>query len=76
MVISESFDWRNAQKPISSMFIGTSPEFELGIYTICWYARPNTLCPIVLNSKKLKIQTYDIGYNGQKYVATAYPQDF
>jgi poly(U)-specific endoribonuclease len=28
------FEWRNAFKPVSSAFIGTSPEFELALYTL------------------------------------------
>jgi len=74
MALSESFEWRNVEKPISSMFIGPSPEFELAVYTICWYARPNAICPLVLNGKKLKVQTYDIVYKNEKYVGTSYVQ--
>ena len=56
------------------MLVGTSPELELGVFvfTICWYARPNTICPIQFNGVKVSVTTYDISYNGQKFVATSY----
>jgi poly(U)-specific endoribonuclease len=72
-VITHTFDWLNNKKPISSMFIGTSPEFDMAVFTVCWFARPNAKCPITLNGAKLNIQTYDITYGGKKYVASAYP---
>jgi poly(U)-specific endoribonuclease len=73
MILSHSFDWRGNEKKISSMWIGTSPEFELGIYTLCWFARPNARCPISLSGNKINIQTYAISRDGQKFVASAYP---
>lgn len=72
LVISEGFEWMNAAKPISSMFIGTSPEFELAVYTLCFYSRPNAICPLVFNGNKLGIQTFDLTSNGGKFVGSAY----
>ena len=31
--------WGEEQKPFASMVIGTSPEFELALYTTCLLAR-------------------------------------
>jgi poly(U)-specific endoribonuclease len=55
------------------MYVGTSPEFELALNTISFYARPNAKCPVSLNGSRVQIQTYDITNNGKKYVASAYP---
>ena len=34
-----TFKWGQEQKPLSSMLIGTSPEFEMALYTTCILAR-------------------------------------
>lgn len=72
-VIELVFAWRNYCKSISSMFIGTSPELELALFTICFYSRNNALCPVSLGGNLLQIQTYDISRDGQTFVATSYP---
>ena len=35
-----TFMWGNEQKPHGSFLIGTSPEFEMAVYTTCILARP------------------------------------
>jgi len=72
-IIEHSFTWNGQSKPVSSMYIGTSPELELALNTVCWHARPNAKCPVSLNGTPVGIQTYDITNNGKKYVASAYP---
>lgn len=72
-IVEHNFAWRNGNKPISSMFIGTSPEFELSIYTVCFYARKNAKCPITFNGQRVQIQTYNLVQNSKTYVATSYP---
>eukprot|EP00249_Psilotum_nudum_P013961 c24598_g1_i3 orf=202-843(+) len=37
-LISVQFLWNGILKPLSSTFIGVSPEFELALYTLCFYA--------------------------------------
>lgn len=35
-LISLQFSWGTEKKEVSSVFIGTSPEFELALYTLCF----------------------------------------
>ncbi|ODM96550.1 Poly(U)-specific endoribonuclease [Orchesella cincta] len=35
-ILEFTFDWNSTKKPISSMVIGTSPELELALYTVCF----------------------------------------
>lgn len=37
-MISLQFSWGADTKNVSSIFIGTSPEFELALYTLCFVA--------------------------------------
>jgi len=71
--VATIFTWRNLCKSISSMFIGTSPELELALFTVCFHARRNALCPISLGGNQLRIQTFDITRSGRTFVGTAYP---
>ena len=71
--VASIFTWRNMCKPISSFFIGTSPEFELAIYNVCFHARRNALCPVTLGGTNMQIQTFDITRSGRAFVSTAFP---
>eukprot|EP00250_Pteridium_aquilinum_P003118 c13449_g1_i1 orf=184-1512(+) len=35
--LSIQFTWNGVLKPVSSTFVGVSPEFELALYTLCFY---------------------------------------
>ncbi|XP_069828357.1 uridylate-specific endoribonuclease D-like [Dendropsophus ebraccatus] len=71
------FKWSTYLKTIGSMFIGTSPEFEFAVYTLCYVTRPDSVCTLTMGGQTLKIQTYtwaNSSYgNGKRYVASAYP---
>ncbi|GAB6024495.1 hypothetical protein CHUAL_009649 [Chamberlinius hualienensis] len=68
-----SFKWDGALKSLDSMFFGTSPAFDLAVFTLCFYARPNTNCTIKLNDALVPIRTRIMNYNDNVYVETAYP---
>lgn len=74
-LITMQFEWLKAMKLVSSSFIGTSPEFELAIYTLCFYHENevNTLdCgpyQITMTSKKIIMPDKTI------CISTCYPAD-
>jgi hypothetical protein len=37
-VLSVQFDWKGQRKPVTTLLVGTSPEFELALYTLCFVA--------------------------------------
>ncbi|XP_065186285.1 poly(U)-specific endoribonuclease-B-like [Sycon ciliatum] len=36
-LISIQFAWEGELKPVTSMFVGVSPEFEIALYTLCFF---------------------------------------
>lgn len=45
-MLSLQFDWGRERKEVSSIFIGTSPEFEVALYTLCFVAGAEVLPPL------------------------------
>lgn len=54
-VIKLKYSWGSSLKHSGSLFIGTSPELEMALYTVCFLARPNDKCHISIDGKKLYI---------------------
>ncbi|MBV96600.1 Poly(U)-specific endoribonuclease, partial [Eschrichtius robustus] len=75
-VLALQFSWDGYYKEVSSTFIGSSPEFEFALYSLCFIARPGKVCQLSLGGHPLAIQTYTWDKstygNGKKYIATAY----
>lgn len=40
-----------------NMLIGTSPEFELALYTLCFFRSPGTECQCKINNKNIVVKT-------------------
>lgn len=67
-----SFTWLNNNKPISSMFIRTSPEVEIALYTLCLLSRMGNGCPVRLNGTNQVITAWDMT-GLPKTIGSAYP---
>ncbi|XP_068226631.1 uridylate-specific endoribonuclease-like [Palaemon carinicauda] len=72
-VLENHFEWLGYPKPLGGMFVGTSPELELAVYTVCFLARPDSLCPVQMNGVQFKVQTWTLNYGGKVLVGSAYP---
>ncbi|XP_076067579.1 uridylate-specific endoribonuclease A-like isoform X2 [Oratosquilla oratoria] len=72
-ILLTRFTWEQEKKPIGSVFIGTSPELELAVYTICFYARPDKRCTVQMGGKRFNIQTWTYKSGGKLLVGSAYP---
>ncbi|XP_074639110.1 uridylate-specific endoribonuclease B-like [Acropora palmata] len=70
-IVWAKLQWRGAYKTSgSSFFIGTSPAFEMALYTACFFRSSQCACRI--NGKPLTITA--INYQRKGYVLTAYPR--
>lgn len=69
------YKWSNVIKHSGSMFVGTSPELEMALYTVCFLTRPGDRCPLSLGGKTFGIQTYTYRLNRNKgtVISSAYP---
>jgi len=75
------FEWDGAEKPVSSTLVGSSPEYDMAIFTLCHLTRPDSSCKVTLlnesgRSYTRSIQTWSwtktTPGDGLKYVASAY----
>merc|ERR1712215_135202 len=71
--ISFTYTWNGTPKPYGSMFIGTSPELEMAIYTTCLMTRPDAKCHITLGGTDVFVQTWTFTVGSNVYVGSSYP---
>lgn len=62
------FEWLKYLKSVSSMFVGTSPEFEVALYSLMWFAGAKGE-QVQLGPYTVEIRMYD--YDGK--MTTAFP---
>ncbi|KAM8977564.1 uridylate-specific endoribonuclease [Pelodytes ibericus] len=76
-VLGKQFHWDGFFKEVGSQFIGSSPEFDFSLLSMCFISRPGKKCILSLGGHEIGIQTYEwtkTTYDdGKKYIATAYP---
>ncbi|NWR07967.1 ENDOU endoribonuclease, partial [Paradoxornis webbianus] len=75
-VLGLQFSWDGFYKEVGSAFIGSSPEFEFGLYSLCFLARPGRACHLSLGGHPLSVQTFpwtkSTSESGRSFIATAY----
>ncbi len=72
-MLSVQFSWNGQLKDVSSMFIGTSPEFELALYTLCFLAGQEENF-VQVGDYEVKIKVYRIKSKYGDKVGSAYPE--
>ncbi|XP_055676866.1 endoribonuclease CG2145-like [Lutzomyia longipalpis] len=68
------FSYDNINKPVNSLFVGTSPELEMALYTVCFAIFPDTDCLLSAHGQRFKIKTYTFRYRGKNVIGSAYPE--
>ncbi|XP_072942616.1 uncharacterized protein [Epargyreus clarus] len=74
VVMKLHFSQQGVDKPVDSMFIGTSPELEMAVYTLCFVTRAGEECKLKLGNKDVDIVTHNFRYRSKNYIGSAYPQ--
>ncbi|XP_061438308.1 poly(U)-specific endoribonuclease-A-like isoform X2 [Rhineura floridana] len=70
-VLSLQFSWKGHVKPVGSIFIGVSPEFEFALYTIIFLQSNEKV-----TRQRVRIEEYELEivvYRHGLYIGTAYP---
>ena len=68
-----NFQMDGVVRPNATIFVGTMPELEMSLYTICFYARPNNACPVSLGGTKFNVYTHAFTYFGNDVIDLALP---
>nr|KAG5699948.1 hypothetical protein BaRGS_018247 [Batillaria attramentaria] len=69
-LVALNYSWNGRHKGLGSFFLGTSPEFDMALYTLCALANTGA---VQLNGKYIHIQTHDISFVSGHQIASAYP---
>lgn len=73
-VVKLRFSFDNLNKPVNGVFIGTTPELEIALYTLCFATFPDKECVVASNGQEFKIRTYTFRYRGKTVIGSAYPE--
>ncbi|XP_029170922.1 poly(U)-specific endoribonuclease homolog [Nylanderia fulva] len=63
--IRSAFNIPDTKHAISTLLVGLSPELEMALYTVCFYVRPNDVCPISLSGKDINLVSTRFNYFGK-----------
>lgn len=73
------FEWNGHTKyqgASTTMFVGTSPAFEIALYTVCFLEHPGQPCKCHIGRSTVTVQTHavlNVGGTGDK-ISTAFPR--
>ncbi|KAJ8736209.1 hypothetical protein PYW08_006865 [Mythimna loreyi] len=73
-VLKLHFNQQGVDKPVNSIFIGTSPELEMALYTLCFVTRADNDCKLKLANKDVSITAYTFRYRSKNLIGSAFPQ--
>jgi poly(U)-specific endoribonuclease len=76
-MITMQFEWRGVLKKVSTSLIGTSPEFEIALYTMCFLSSTEGDSLVELGPYKAKItcHRWTDSRRGRTYIATSFPSE-
>ncbi|XP_023262495.1 poly(U)-specific endoribonuclease-C-like [Seriola lalandi dorsalis] len=71
-VLNLQFSWHNLVKPVGSAFIGTSPEFEMALFTIVFLINTDRSTTVLVNIDQCQMELVVIRHG--RSLGTAYPK--
>ncbi|XP_011631710.1 poly(U)-specific endoribonuclease homolog isoform X1 [Pogonomyrmex barbatus] len=63
--IRSAFNIPDTKHSVTTLLVGLSPELEMALYTMCFYLRPNDVCPISLGGKDINLVSTGFNYYGK-----------
>ncbi|XP_072291789.1 uridylate-specific endoribonuclease C [Eucyclogobius newberryi] len=71
-VLNLQFTWHGVVKPVGSAFIGTSPEFEMALYTVVFLLSTERSTTVLVNIDQCQMEL--VVYRHGRSIETAYPK--
>ncbi|XP_067445528.1 uridylate-specific endoribonuclease C [Thunnus thynnus] len=71
-VLNLQFSWHSVVKPVGSAFIGTSPEFEMALFTIVFLINTERSTTVLVNIDQCQMELVVIRHG--RSLGTAYPR--
>ncbi|XP_061773470.1 uridylate-specific endoribonuclease C-like [Nerophis ophidion] len=71
-VLNLQFSWHSVLKPVGSSFIGTSPEFEMAIFTVIFLMSTERSTTVLVNIDQCQMELVVIRHG--RSLGTAYPK--
>ncbi|KAK3592443.1 hypothetical protein CHS0354_004874 [Potamilus streckersoni] len=71
-IIGVHFTWHGRLKQYNAIIYGTSPEFDLAMYTVCFVLRHNRKCSFQLDGHPVSVHSFDLDRDGVKLIGTVY----
>lgn len=71
-VLNLQFTWHGVVKPVGSAFIGTSPEFEMALYTVVFLLSTERSTHVLVNIDQCQMELVVIRHG--RSIETAYPK--
>lgn len=71
-VLNLQFSWHGLVKPVGSTFIGTSPEFEMAVFTIIFLMNTERSTTVVVNIDQCQMELVVVRHG--RSLGTAYPK--
>ncbi|XP_011692276.1 PREDICTED: poly(U)-specific endoribonuclease homolog isoform X2 [Wasmannia auropunctata] len=63
--IRSAFNIPDTKHSVTTLLVGLSPELEMALYTVCFYLRPNDVCPVSLGGKDVSLVSTRFNYFGK-----------
>jgi len=63
--VRTAFNVPDTKHSVTTLLVGLSPELEMALYTVCFYVRPNDVCPILLGGKDVNLVSTRFNYFGK-----------
>ncbi|VDD87960.1 unnamed protein product [Enterobius vermicularis] len=68
------YSWKKEIKRTGSFLIGTSPEFDMALYTLCFLSRRGRhTCQVEVDGCPLQITSHDLIQRGKVYIGSVFP---
>ncbi|KAM7396539.1 hypothetical protein PAMP_019572 [Pampus punctatissimus] len=71
-VLTLQFSWHSGVKPVSSTFIGTSPEFEMAVFTIVFLMNTERSTTVLVNINQYQMELMVTRHG--RFLGTAFPK--